>query len=81
MMGLHSSPYIAIKGTHLAEEMVFSNHHDPSNPFQWESVWLNLPGSPNYDLHLPWVSHLRKDGHLAAGVPRFDDDCSGGNFI
>ncbi len=47
MMGLCSSTYVAIKGTHLAEEMVFGNRHDLSNPFQWESVRLNLPGSPD----------------------------------
>jgi hypothetical protein len=49
MMGLKSSPYIAIKGTHIAEEMVFGNCLDPFNPFHWETVLLSLPGMPTYD--------------------------------
>ena len=38
MMGLTSSPYIAIRGTHSAEEMVFGNRLDPLNPFRWTRV-------------------------------------------
>jgi hypothetical protein len=74
MMGLSSSPYIAIKGTHLAEEIVFGDHKDPTNPFCWSSIRLNLPGMPSYSPLLPWVSKVRDDGTLAADVPRFVDD-------
>lgn len=35
---------------------------------------LNLPGSPQHTPLLPWVSRVRQDGVLAAGVPRFIDD-------
>jgi hypothetical protein len=74
MMGLRSSPYVAVKGTHIAEEAVFGNRHDPKNPFKWSSVRLNLPGMASYTPTLPWVSRLQSDGTLAAGVPRFVDD-------
>jgi hypothetical protein len=62
MIGLKSSPYLVVKGTHLAEESVFRDRHDGSNPLQWSSIHLNLPGSASYDPQLPWVSRLRTDG-------------------
>ena len=74
MMGLRSSPFAAIKGTHIAEEAVFGDRHSSTNPFRWTSVRLNLPSMNCYDPALPWVSKLRSDGPLAAGVPRFVDD-------
>jgi hypothetical protein len=33
MIGLTSSPYVAIKGTHVAEETVFGDRYNSSNPF------------------------------------------------
>jgi hypothetical protein len=33
-----------------------------------------LPGMESYNPQLPWVSRLRPDGSLAAGVPRYVDD-------
>jgi len=74
MMGMKTSPYIAIKGTHIAEESVLGNRHDPSNPFRWAFVALNLPGMPSYNPSLPWVSRRRDDGRIASGVVRFVDD-------
>lgn len=73
-MGLRSSPHVAVKGTHTAKEIVFGDRHCPSNPFRWHSIRLNLPVMPTYTPSLPWVSKLRADGTLAAGVPRFVDD-------
>ena len=43
------------------------------NPFQWESVWLNLPG-PGYNPSLTWVSKLRQDGYIACDLFTFVDD-------
>jgi hypothetical protein len=74
MMGLLNSPYVVVKATHLADETAFGDHTNPSNPFNWSQVRLNLPGMPEYNPHLPWVSKLRPDGTLAAGVPRYVDD-------
>jgi hypothetical protein len=68
MMGLRTSPYVAVKGTHIAEEIVFGDRHCPTNPFRWHSIRLNLPGMSTYTPSLPWVSKLREDGTLAAGV-------------
>lgn len=74
MMGLSSSPYVVVKMTHLADEVAFGDPSDPSNPFRWDHVRLNLPGMENYNPHLPWVSKMRKDFTLAAEVPRYVDD-------
>jgi len=74
MMGLLNSPYVLVKLTHLADESAFGNHLDPSNPFQWSYVRLNLPGMEHNNPHLPWVSWLWADHTLAAGVPRCVDN-------
>jgi len=74
MMGLLNSPYVVVKATHLADESAVRNPSDPANPFQWTRVRGNLPGMNSYNPHLPWVSRLRPDGSLAAGVPRYVDD-------
>jgi len=74
MMGLTSSPYVSVRGTHSAEELVFGDRMDPNNPFRWDHVHLNLPGSPSYTPLLPWVSKVRQDGIMAAGSTRFVDD-------
>jgi len=74
MMGLTNSPYVVVKGTHLADESALGDRQDPKNPFRWSHVRLNLPGMESYNPQLPWVSRLRPDGSLAAGVPRYVDD-------
>jgi hypothetical protein len=43
--------------------------------FRWYKVRLNLPGSPEYDPELPWVSKVREDGNtMAADAFYFVDD-------
>jgi hypothetical protein len=74
MMGLSSSPYVVVKSTHLADESALGDRHNLDNPFQWEYVRLNLPGMDHYNPHLPWVSRMRADHSLAAGVARYLDD-------
>ena len=39
-----------------------------SNPFHWEKVIFNLPGSKGYRADLPWVFKLRWDGKLGVEV-------------
>jgi hypothetical protein len=73
-MGLLNSPYVVVNMTHLADESAFGNRLDPSNPFQWSYVRLNLPGMSHYNSHLPWVARLRSNHTPAAGVPRYVDD-------
>ena len=74
MMGLKPSPYFCVKGTYLAEEVAMGNPADVNNPFHWETVRLNLPGSPLYQPDLPWVSRLTSTGCLAGHSSRYIDD-------
>jgi hypothetical protein len=74
-MGLTSSPYQACQGMAFAEEVIRGDRHDPYIIFRWDSVCLNLPGSPSYDPAKPWVSKIRHDdGHIAVDFCTFVDD-------
>jgi len=74
MMGLKPSPYFSIQGTLLAEEVVRGNRLDPTNPYHWDRVHLNLPGSPSYLPSKPWVQLLTHDGKLSGTSLRYVDD-------
>ena len=43
-MGLHSSPYQAVKSMHFAEEVIRGDPMDTTNVIHWDKVRLNLPG-------------------------------------
>ncbi len=77
-MGLKWSPYQAIKGMHFAEEVIRGNRKDPDNVYRWDRVRLNLPGQPDYEPALPWVSKVKilEDGSavIAADLHTFMDD-------
>ena len=45
-----------------------------NNPFAWEHIKLNVPGSKEYDHRLPLVMKVRKDGTLAPGASQYIDD-------
>jgi hypothetical protein len=74
MMGLRPSPYYAIQGTYLAEELVQGDHHDASNPLHWEDVQLNLSGSDTYQPQLPWVYRTTREGLPAGVIKCYVDD-------
>jgi hypothetical protein len=74
MMGLKSSPYETVQSMHLVFKVANGCRHDPLNALAWESVILNLPGSPSYNPALPWVRRLQKDRSMAGATPVFVDD-------
>jgi hypothetical protein len=63
-MGLKPSPYQAVQGRMVAEELIKGDRSD--NPFCWDSVRMNLPGSKTYDPSLPWVSKIRAGDNIIA---------------
>ena len=74
-MGLKPSPCQAVQGMMVAEELIKGDPKDPTNPFKWDQVRLNLPGSKDYDLTLPWVSKTRLgDNNIACDIVIFVDD-------
>jgi hypothetical protein len=73
-MGLRNSPYTAVQGMLVAEEVILGNASDNSNVFRWSSVRLNLPGQLEYDPSKSWVCKIRNDGVVAADVFTYVDD-------
>ena len=81
LMGFCPSPYITTQTYAWGEEMIVGNYTDQNNPFFWDQVILNLPGSTNYNPALPWVYKWRSE---KKSMPSFmetyiDDVRSGGN--
>lgn len=66
LMGVTTSPYQAIQALLWADEVVRGDREEGSNPFCWDRVRMNLPGSPTYDPTLPWVSKVCQDGSTIA---------------
>jgi hypothetical protein len=58
-MGIVSSPYTAVQGTLMAEEVIRGDPNDVKNIFRWDDVILNLPGGTDYKPHDPWVYKTR----------------------
>jgi hypothetical protein len=73
-MGLRDSPYRSLQLMLMAKYLSYGERSDPNNPFRWERMVLNLPGSEYYDPSLPWVMKVRSDGHLACEVFVYVDD-------
>ena len=73
-MGFSPSPHNSVKMSLVVEEIIKGDRFDPKNPFQWELVRLNLPGSKSYDPSQPWIKKVRADGQSASELFTFVDD-------
>jgi hypothetical protein len=74
-MGLKSSPYNTVQGFLIAEEWFRGDPGSPVNVFRWDFLRLNLPGSIDYQPHLPWVSKVRSDdGKIANDFVTYVED-------
>ena len=73
-MGLTDSPYRSLQWMIRLKMEAYGDRRQRSNPFHWEKVVLNLPGSRGYRSDMPWVMKLRWDGHLASEVYIYVDD-------
>ena len=74
-MGLKSSPYQACQAMMVVEEVIRGNRKDKQNPFRWDDVVENLPGSENYDPTKPWIYKVRfDDGRIACDIFIYVDD-------
>jgi hypothetical protein len=54
-IGPRPNPYNAVLYYYLAEEFIQGNALDKSNPFFWDEIILNLPGSETFDPTRPKV--------------------------
>jgi hypothetical protein len=73
-MGLQDSPYCSLQWQVRLKFKVYGDQRCLINPFRWDRVVFNLPGSKVYGSDLPWVMKLRTDGHLAAEIFVYVDD-------
>ena len=73
-MGLRDSPYRSVQMMTKIKYEAYGDRRCVNNPFRWESVRLNLPGSAAYDPSLPEVSKLRADGSVACEIYIYIDD-------
>ena len=68
MMGLADSPYHVCQAVTRAKELALVNKQDKRNPFKWNRVMNNLPGTPTYDFCRPWVYKEISDGSIASDL-------------
>jgi hypothetical protein len=73
-MGLRDLPYRSLQWQVRLKYKVYGDRWDLANPFHWDKVVFNLPGSKGYRLNLPWVMKIRANGHLAAEIFVYVDD-------
>ncbi len=73
-MGLRDSPYRSLQWQARLKLEVYRDCRALANPFHWDRVVFNQPGSKGYRADLPWVMKIRWDGKLAAEVFVYVDD-------
>ena len=55
LMGFRPSPYVATQTFAWSEEVIVGNYTREDNPFFWDTIVLNQPGSSDYDPAMPWI--------------------------
>jgi hypothetical protein len=73
-MGLRDSPYQSLQWQARLKLELYGDRRIRSDPFHWERVIFNLPGSKGYRADLPWVFKLRWDGKLGVKVFVYVED-------
>ena len=73
-MGLRDSPYRSLQWQVRLKYEAYGDRRNRDNPFHWEKVLFNLPGSKGYRSDLPWVMKVRFDGNLAGEIFVYVDD-------
>jgi hypothetical protein len=77
-MGSRPSPYNAVFFYYLAEEFIRGNEQDKANPFFWDELILNLPGSSTFDPTRPKVIKWDSSNEwIACDLVVFVDDLRG----
>ena len=74
-MGFKPSPYQAVQGILFCEEFILGYKDSQDNPFCWDALVLNLPGSEAYDSSMTCVYKWRSDiRRIAADTNIYVDD-------
>jgi hypothetical protein len=79
LMGFKPSPFVTTQTFGWSEEIIVGDRSDPLNPFFWDSVKLNLPGTSDYNPSMPWVYRWNsRQSQMAAFFGTYIDDIRGG---
>ena len=65
IMGITDLPYHACQAVTGAKCIAMEDRLESNNPFAWENVVMELPGTEEYDYQSTWVFKKRFDGLLA----------------
>jgi hypothetical protein len=79
LMGFKPSPYVTTQTFAWSEEVILGNHLDENNPFFWNKIIHNFPGTKGYDPAMPWIykwNGLSKE--MAAFFGTYIDDIRAG---
>ena len=74
LMGFKPAPYHTTREIRRVESFFKGDRHKGGNPFEWDQVELNLPGSEAYSPSKPRVYKIRKDGRIAGDLFVYIDD-------
>jgi hypothetical protein len=79
LMGFKPSPFVTTQIFGWGEEIIQGDVSDPSNPFFWDEVVMNLPGSQSYTPSMPWVYHWNSiEQKMVSFFGTYIDDICGG---
>ena len=79
LMGFSPSPYVCTQTFAWGEEIIIGDRLDYNNPFYWDKVVLNLPGTQDYDPKVSVVYRWNSiDACLAAFFGTYVDDIRSG---
>ena len=73
LMGFRSSPYIACKLFGWTLDVVKGDRLDVENPFRWNRININLPGSDGYNPTKPWIAKQWNDQEASDSKAYMDD--------
>lgn len=80
LLGVRSSPFNCVRAYLLSEDIICGDWWAEDNPFRWDKVILNLPGTSTYDPGKPWMyQYDEKVGKMAAFVVSYVDDLRTGD--
>lgn len=80
LMGVRSSPFNCVRLYLLSEDIIKGDHKETANPFRWDRVIYNLPGTTSYDPVKPWIYRMDDiSGQMASFVTSYVDDLRTGS--
>jgi hypothetical protein len=80
LMGVRSSPYNCVRAYLISEEVIKGDRTAANNPFRWNCVIFNMPGTKGYDPAKPWMYRFDKVNRVMASfVLSYVDDLRTGS--